>query len=54
MSIRFSLKTGCDRPPTNHFERLLKETCPNHTYPIKHKLRECGMMKNFIALGSLT
>jgi hypothetical protein len=34
-------------PPTDHFERLLEEVCPNHTYPIKHKLRDCGMMKNF-------
>jgi hypothetical protein len=28
--------------------------CPNHAYPIKHKLRDCGMMKNFMASGSLT
>jgi hypothetical protein len=36
----------------DHFENLLEETCPNHAYPIKHKLRDCGMMKNFMALGS--
>jgi hypothetical protein len=42
------------RPPTNHFERLLKEACPNHMYPIKHKLRGCTMMKNFMVSGSLT
>jgi hypothetical protein len=23
----------------DHFERLLEETCPNHSYPVKHKLR---------------
>jgi hypothetical protein len=40
--------------PTYHFERLLEEACPNHVYPIKHKLRDCGMMKNFMVLGSLT
>jgi hypothetical protein len=42
------------QPPTNHFERLLKEACPNHTYLVKHKLRDCIMMKNFIVSRSLT
>jgi hypothetical protein len=42
------------RLPTDHFEKLLEETCLSHTYPIKHKLRDCGMMKNFMASGSLT
>jgi hypothetical protein len=42
------------RSPTDHFERLLEEACPNHVYPIKHKLRDCGMMKNFMISGSLT
>jgi hypothetical protein len=37
----------------DHFKKLLEETCPNHAYPIKHKLRDCGMMKNFMASGSL-
>jgi hypothetical protein len=23
-------------------------------YPIKHKLKECGMMKNFMTTGALT
>jgi hypothetical protein len=40
------------RPPTDHFGKLLEETCPNHAYPIKHKLRDCGMMNNFLASGS--
>jgi hypothetical protein len=42
------------RLPIDHFERLIKEAYPNHAYPAKHKLRDCGMMKNFIGLGSLT
>jgi hypothetical protein len=42
------------RPPTNHFEKLLEEACPNHAYPIKHKLRDYDMMKSFMASGSLT
>jgi hypothetical protein len=36
----------------DHFERLHEETCPNHAYLVKHKLRDGSMMKNFIALGS--
>jgi hypothetical protein len=42
------------QPPTYQFEKLLEETCPNHAYPIKHKLKYCVMMKNFMAIGSLT
>jgi hypothetical protein len=41
-------------PPTDHFERLLKEAWPNDAYPIKHKLKDCGMMKNFLISRSLT
>jgi hypothetical protein len=38
----------------DHFKMLLEETCPNHAYLVNHKLRECIMMKNFMAPGSLT
>jgi hypothetical protein len=41
------------RPPTDLFEKILEETCPNHAYPVKHELRDCGMMNNFMSLGSL-
>jgi hypothetical protein len=41
------------RPPTDHFKNLLEETCPNHDYPVKHKLRDYVMMKNFMASRSL-
>jgi hypothetical protein len=37
----------------DHFKKLLGETYPNHAYPVKHNLRDCGMMKNFMASGSL-
>jgi hypothetical protein len=37
----------------DHFEKHLEETCPNHAYPVNHKLRDYGMMKNFMASGSL-
>jgi hypothetical protein len=40
--------------PTDHFEGLLEEACPNRAYPIKHKLRRNDMMMNFMVLGSLT
>jgi hypothetical protein len=39
--------------PTYHFEKLHEETCPTHAYPVKHKLRDYDMMKNFMASGSL-
>jgi hypothetical protein len=39
--------------PMDHIEKILEDTCSNHTYPIKHKLRDCSMMKSFMTLGSL-
>jgi hypothetical protein len=42
------------RPPIDHFKRLLEEACPNHAYPIMHKLKDCGVMQSFITSGSLT
>jgi hypothetical protein len=40
------------RLPSNHFEKLLEATCPNHTYPIRHKVKECTMMKNYMTTGT--
>jgi hypothetical protein len=37
------------RSPVDHFEKLLKATCPNHMFPVKHKLKECSMMTNYMA-----
>jgi hypothetical protein len=42
------------RLPTYHFKRLLEEACPNHAYPVRHKLKDCGMMRSFMTSGSLT
>jgi hypothetical protein len=42
------------RMPKDYFKRLLKEACPNHTYPIGHKLKDCGIMRSFMTSGSLT
>jgi hypothetical protein len=41
------------RPPMDHYKRLLEEACPNHAYPVSHKLKDCGMMRRFMTLGSL-
>jgi hypothetical protein len=29
--------------PIDHFEKLIEVTCPNHAYPVRHKLKECTM-----------
>jgi hypothetical protein len=39
------------RPPMNHFRRFLEEACPNHTYLVRHKLKDNGMMRSFMTLG---
>jgi hypothetical protein len=41
------------QPLMDHFEKLLEETCPNHAFPIKHKLRDYNVMKSFMTSGSL-
>jgi hypothetical protein len=43
-----------ERSPTNHFKRLLKEAYPNHTYPVRHKLKDCSMIRSFMTSGALT
>jgi hypothetical protein len=42
------------RQPKDHFEKLLEATCPNHSYPVKHKLKDCTMMKNFMTSGAFS
>jgi hypothetical protein len=42
------------RVPTDYLKRLLEEACPNHTYPVRHKLKDCGMMRSFMSSGCLT
>jgi hypothetical protein len=42
------------RMPTDYFKRLLEEACPNHAYPVRHKLKDCFIMQSFMTLGSLT
>jgi hypothetical protein len=42
------------RLPTDHFKWLLEEAYPNHAYPIKHKLKDYGMVRSFMNSESLT
>ena len=36
----------------NHFEKLLKGSCPNHAFPVKHLLKDCSLMRRFLSGGS--
>jgi hypothetical protein len=38
----------------DNFKRLHEEACPNHAYPIRHKLKDCGMKRSLMASGSIT
>jgi hypothetical protein len=38
----------------DHFEKLLKATYPNHSYPVKNKLKDYTMMKFFMMLGAFS
>jgi hypothetical protein len=38
----------------DHFKRLLEEACPNHVYPVMHRLKDYDMMRSFMTSGSLT
>jgi hypothetical protein len=42
------------RTPIDYFKRLLEEACPNNAYPVRHKLKDCGMMQCFMTSESLT
>jgi hypothetical protein len=38
----------------DHIKRLLVEAFPNHVYLVRHKLKDCDMMRSFMTSGSLT
>jgi hypothetical protein len=42
------------RSPKDHFEKLLKATYLHHSYPIKHKLKDCTIMKKFMTSGAFS
>jgi hypothetical protein len=37
------------RPPKDLFEKILAADYPHHLYPVKHKLRDCTMMRRFMS-----
>jgi hypothetical protein len=39
---------GKPAPTRDHFEKLLDAPCPHHEVPMKHMLRECRLMKNYV------
>jgi hypothetical protein len=39
---------GKPAPTRDHFEKLLDAPCPHHDAPVKHTLRECRLMKNYV------
>jgi hypothetical protein len=42
------------RLPNDHFKILLEATCPHNSYPIKHKLKDCTLMKMFMMSGAFS
>jgi hypothetical protein len=42
------------RMPKDHFKKLLDGTYLHHSYPVKHKLKDCTMMKKFMTSGTLS
>jgi hypothetical protein len=39
---------GKPTPTRDHFEKLLDAPCLHHEVPVKHTLRECQLMKNYV------
>jgi hypothetical protein len=35
-------------PSRDHFKRFLDAPCPHHEVPVKHTIRECRLMKNYV------
>jgi hypothetical protein len=35
-------------PSKDHFKRLLDALCLHHEVPVKHSLRDCRLMKNYV------
>jgi hypothetical protein len=34
--------------PKDHFEKLLDASCPHHEVPVKHALKDCRLIKNYV------
>jgi hypothetical protein len=35
-------------PPKDHFEKVLEAPCTHHEVPVKHTLKDCYLMENYI------
>jgi hypothetical protein len=35
-------------PPKDHFKKLLDALCPHHGVPVKHALKDCRLIKNYV------
>jgi hypothetical protein len=35
-------------PSKDHFERLLDKPCPHHEVPVRHSLKDCRLIKNYV------
>jgi len=36
------------QPRNEHFEQLLEKSCTNHGFPVKHKFKDCDLMKRLL------
>ena len=36
----------------DHFDKMLEGSCLNHSFPVKHLYKDCGLMKWFLSGGS--
>jgi hypothetical protein len=53
----FAAAAKCDfkrqtRPPKDQFKKLLEATCLHYPYHIKHKLKDCTIIKKFMTSGA--
>jgi hypothetical protein len=39
------------QPRNEHFEQLLEKLCTNHGFPVKHKFKDCDLMKRLLRLA---
>ena len=53
MLVAIAEKRKAPRPQEHHFEKQLEALCPYHEKPVKHKLRDCRLMRSFLASPGL-
>jgi hypothetical protein len=45
-------RAGKQQGNANHFEQLLEKSCTNHGYSVKHKLKDCELLKRMLGQPS--